>query len=497
MATPEERRKELRRNPTNYLARANMGKYRAYLRNKLKSNKNIDENKVDVKLVDGKPSVVMKADKDNVFGLKNIPIEKNNIKDVVETKPKPKGVDDTALIKRIEQELASEQKESKQKKLTRKQIRNMTLAERQEYNRQRRENKTDTSTQTESGAKGRKERRGISERNKGITASDALTIGSYVLGTTAVGLTGRYILKKGGQLFVKTKAGQRAVKKGTKLYKTVVDKIKKKKKFKAKTKPKTKSKTNTKSKPDFTTDTKGTTTKTKKTNFTARDRMNMEEAKRRKGKGFLEKKDKGGVKKQTKEKLDKEKSKRGYDETVATSRQMFDDINKIAKKEGVQGTQVVEKARKVFREKYAYKGIAKKGKSKETRTQYLSEIDAKQYQKMKPELRKIIDELKNTKPTSKDKGASLLKQRSINKQKQTKQGERKIEQPTTVQKFKEINARFRSSAKKINMSRGKRLQADQLRQKMNKVLSNPKISEAAKQNELKKYIKQLSKIYNI
>ena len=35
MATPQDRRKELRRNPTNYLARANMGKYRAYLRERL------------------------------------------------------------------------------------------------------------------------------------------------------------------------------------------------------------------------------------------------------------------------------------------------------------------------------------------------------------------------------------------------------------------------------------------------------------------------------
>ena len=30
MATPQDRRKELRRNPTNYTARANMGAYRAY-----------------------------------------------------------------------------------------------------------------------------------------------------------------------------------------------------------------------------------------------------------------------------------------------------------------------------------------------------------------------------------------------------------------------------------------------------------------------------------
>ena len=177
---------------------------------------------------------------------------------------------------------------------------------------------------------------------------------------------------------------------------------------------------------------------------------------------------------------------------------MYDDINKIAKKEGVDGSKVIDKARKVFRDKYANKGIAKKGKSKETRTQYLSEIDARQYQKMKPELRKIVDELKNTKPTAKEKGASLLKQRSINKQKQTKQGERKVAQPkTTVQRFKEINQRFRSSAKKINMSKGKRLKADQLRQKMNKVLANPKISKATKKDQLEKYIKQLSKVYNI
>lgn len=485
MATPEERRKELKRNPTNYLARANMGKYRAYLRNKLKSNKNIDENKVDVKLVDGKPSVVMKANKNDVFGLKTTPIVKKNIK---EEKPQLDSDARKLLDKEITKIIrdsegtATIQKnsnppKSKTKKLTRKQIRNMTLAERQEYNRQRRENKKDTSTQTESGAKGRKDRRGTSEKSKGITASDALTIGSLVLGGGAVGLAGRYLLKKGGQLFVKTKTGQRAVKKGTKLYKTVVNKIKKKETKKQPTVIKQES---------------------KKQNLTAADKMRIEEANRRKGRGFLEKKDKGGVKKQTREKLDKEKSKRGYDETVATSRQMYDDINKIAKKEGVDGSKVIDKARKVFRDKYANKGIAKKGKSKETRTQYLSEIDARQYQKMKPELRKIVDELKNTKPTAKEKGASLLKQRSINKQKQTKQGERKVAQPkTTVQRFKEINQRFRSSAKKINMSKGKRLKADQLRQKMNKVLANPKISKATKKDQLEKYIKQLSKVYNI
>ena len=492
MATPEERRKELRRNPTNYLARANMGKYRAYLRNKLKSNKNIDENKVDVKLVNGKPSVVMNANKNDVFGLKTKPIERKNIKEEKsELDPRARKLLDKEITKviRDSEGTATIRKNSnppkfETKKLTRKQIRNMTLAERQEYNRQRRENKTDTSTQTESGAKGRKERRGTSEKSKGITASDALTIGSMVLGVGLGGLAGRYILKKGGQLFVKTKTGQRAVKKGTKLYKTVVDKIKKKE---TKTQQPTPRKQPTVIKQE-----------SKKQKLTAADKMRIEEANRRRGKGFLEKKDKGGVKKQTREKLDKEKSKRGYDETVATSRQMYDDINKIAKKEGVDGSKVIDKARKVFRDKYANKGIAKKGKSKETRTQYLSEIDARQYQKMKPELRKIVDELKNTKPTPKEKGASLLKQRSINKQKQTKQGERKVAQPkTTVQRFKEINERFRSSAKKINMSRGKRLKADQLRQKMNKILTNPKISEAMKKDQLEKYIKQLSKVYNI
>ena len=492
MATPEERRKELRRNPTNYLARANMGKYRAYLRNKLKSNKNIDENKVDVKLVNGKPSVVMNANKNDVFGLKTKPIERKNIKEEKsELDPRARKLLDKEITKviRDSEGTATIRKNSnppkfETKKLTRKQIRNMTLAERQEYNRQRRENKTDTSTQTKSGAKGRKERRGTPERSKGITASDALTIGSMVLGVGLGGLAGRYILKKGGQLFVKTKTGQRAVKKGTKLYKTVVDKIKKKE---TKTQQPTPRKQPTVIKQE-----------SKKQNLTAADKMRIEEANRRKGRGFLEKKDRGGVKKQTREKLDKEKSTRGYDETVATSRQMYDDINKIAKKEGVDGSKVIDKARKVFRDKYANKGIAKKGKSKETRTQYLSEIDARQYQKMKPELRKIVDELKNTKPTPKEKGASLLKQRSINKQKQTKQGERKVAQPkTTVQRFKEINERFRSSAKKINMSRGKRLKADQLRQKMNKILTNPKISEAMKKDQLEKYIKQLSKVYNI
>ena len=34
--SPQDRRKELRRNPTNFTARANMGAYRAYLRKKCK-----------------------------------------------------------------------------------------------------------------------------------------------------------------------------------------------------------------------------------------------------------------------------------------------------------------------------------------------------------------------------------------------------------------------------------------------------------------------------
>ena len=202
MATPEERRKELRRNPTNYLARANMGKYRAYLRERL-AKKGVDPKKIDIKQEDNKFVFVSPNNQKKITTV-DIPPPVNEKKFVPS---RAKGVDDTALINKIKSELERNSEGT--------------------FTVRKNSNPPKFEKRSVGGAQGRKERRGPRKEGTGKT-SDALKIASLV-GIGGVTLAGVRYLYKGGKIFAKTPLGQKTVNMASALGKKVINAFKKKK----------------------------------------------------------------------------------------------------------------------------------------------------------------------------------------------------------------------------------------------------------------------------
>ena len=214
MATPEERRKELRRNPTNYLARANMGKYRAYLRERL-AKKGVDPNKVDIKQ-DKNKFVFVSPNNQKTITKTNIapPVNKKDSLDPRFKENLDKEIEKikkgTYTVRKLSNPPKDEVRPIEEKRLTRKQLREMSPAERKAYN-ERQKKTPPASTPTVGGAKGRKERRGTSERNdKGFSARDALNVASWLIPAGIV-LGGARILYKGGKFVSTTKTGKKYI----------------------------------------------------------------------------------------------------------------------------------------------------------------------------------------------------------------------------------------------------------------------------------------------
>ena len=106
--SPQDRRKELRRNPTNFTARANMGAYRAYLRKKMQEKGT--KSKVDIK-PKGKKTVTTT---DNT--LYNIPINKTDLSSSAQNKTEDKvnkqEKKKEEVVKKPESKVKTEEKKS-------------------------------------------------------------------------------------------------------------------------------------------------------------------------------------------------------------------------------------------------------------------------------------------------------------------------------------------------------------------------------------------------
>lgn len=106
--SPQDRRKELRRNPTNFTARANMGAYRAYLRKKMQEKGT--KSKVDVK-PKGEKTVTTT---DNT--LYNIPINKTDLSSSAQNKTEDKvnkqEKKKEEVVKKPENKVKTEEKKS-------------------------------------------------------------------------------------------------------------------------------------------------------------------------------------------------------------------------------------------------------------------------------------------------------------------------------------------------------------------------------------------------
>ena len=197
MATPQDRRKELRRNPTNYLARANMGKYRAYLRERL-AKKGVATDKIDIKQ-QGNKFVFVSPNNQKTITKTNIAPPENK-KDSLDPRFKENLDKEITKIKRESEGTATIRKNSNPPKLEKRSV---------------------------GGAQGRKERRGPRKEGTG-KVSDALKIASLV-GIGGVTLAGVRYLYKGGKILAKTKAGEKTINMASALGKKVMNAFRKKK----------------------------------------------------------------------------------------------------------------------------------------------------------------------------------------------------------------------------------------------------------------------------
>ena len=292
--SPQDRKKELRRNPTNFTARANMGAYRAFLRKKMQEKGT--KSKVNVKRTGDKTVTTT----DN--SLYNVPITKTDLSTSAQNKTKDKvnkqEEKQKEVIKKPENKVKTKEKQSENKPS----IGDRTIFDKSEkeainrkilFKREQMERKLGKS-RTKSLQKGQQDIpeffKWVKENPTQFIAALPVTGGATYLGLKAAsklgGLVGkskfrkklteavkgspeflgkafRYFTKKAGGGFKKATDSAKKFKKKI----DDVDKIKKtRKEFKAKkAQQKTKPKTDTKRRPDFTTDSKGTTRKTKST----------------------------------------------------------------------------------------------------------------------------------------------------------------------------------------------------------------------------------------
>tara|TARA_B100000123_G_scaffold90302_1_gene65597 strand:+ start:269 stop:1846 length:1578 start_codon:yes stop_codon:yes gene_type:complete len=520
MATPQDRRKELRRNPTNYLARANMGKYRAYLRERL-AKKGVAKDKIDIKQ-QGNKFVFVSPNNQKTITKTNIapPVNKT---DSVDPRFKENLDKEITKIIRESEGTATIRKNSNppkfEKRLTRKQLREMSPAERKAYN-ERRKKTPPASTPTVGGAKGRKERRGTSESSgRKLTGSDLLTAASLI-GIGGVTIAGVRYLYKGGKIFAKTPLGQKAVNMGSALGKKVINAFKKKKAEKKADSPRDASAMKKSSSKKKESSSEKTERNMDKSLFTKRKQEKKTEEKVddvrdiKKGvKGVSDKAPAGAknttMSKKTKPKITRDrtftsrankdrdkqnqrsKQDMAYDQAANPKKYLDALIVRRAKELGMTYNQLRYQVNRIFIRNGHQKKMTGGVKQK------LNNVTSEQVKKGSPFMRDVkafVDKMRTNKKYAKQTQGRTQAKLDLNKNKKETPPKKSLLKNRQEIFYAKLNKRFSDLVKEGKISPSERKLATQLREKAKETLRNPNATESAKQNAVQRYANQLEQI---
>ena len=511
MATPEERRKELRRNPTNYLARANMGKYRAYLRERL-AKKGIAKNKIDIKQ-EGDKFVFVSPNNNKIITKKNIAPPEDN-KDSVDSIFKTnidkaitqviRDSEGTYKVRKNSNPPKDEVRPIKEKKLTRKQLREMSPAERKAYNDRQKETPP-ASTPTVGGAKGRKERRGERKEGTGKVA-DALKYASLLPIGGAITYAGARFLIKGGKIFAKTKLGEKVIDKTSALGKKVMNAFRKKKAESPRdasamrqSSPKIKRemdkslfkkrKQTKEEKVDDVRDMKKKTTGVTDKPPAGAKNTSMSQTtkpKANRDKTFTKRANKDRDKQNERSKQDM-----AYDQATNPKKYLDALIVGRAKELGMTYRQLRYQINRIFirnkHQKIGTGGVKQK----------LNDVTSEQLKKNSPFMRDVkafVTKMRTNKKYAKQTQGRTQAKLDLNKNKKEAPPKKSLLKNRQEIFYDKLNKRFKTLVDEGRISPSERKLATQLRDKTKEILRNPNVSESAKQNAVQRYANQLDQI---
>ena len=522
MATPQDRKKELRRNPTNYTARANMGRYRAYLRERL-AKKGVAKDKIDIKQ-QGDKFVFVSPNNQKTITRKNIapPVNK---KDSLDPRAKENLDKEITKVIRESEGTFTVRKNSNppkvEKRLTRKQLREMSPEERKAYN-ERRKKTPPASTPTVSGAKGRRERRGTTEERlaqssgRKITGSDLLTAASFI-GIGGVTIAGVRYLFKGGKILAKTKAGEKIIDKASALGKKIINAFKKKKAEKKAESPRdasamkksSKKKESSSEKTERNMD-KSLFTKRKKdqeekvqdvrdikkkvdgvTDKAPAGAKNTSMSKTTKGRGYRDNRFTKEANRARDKQSERTAQDRAYDRSANPKKALDQLIASRAKELGMSYKQLRYQVNRIF--------IRNKHQKKMTDgvKQKLNNVTSEQIKKGSPFMRDVkayVDKVRSSPKYAKQSKGRAQQKLGLNKNKKETPPKKSLLKNKEEVFYAKLNKRFKTLVDEGRISPSERKLATQLRNKTKEILRNPNVSKIAKQNAVQRYANQLDQI---
>ena len=480
MATPQDRRKELRRNPTNYLARANMGKYRAYLRERL-AKKGVAKDKIDIKQQ----------------GDKFVFVSPNNQKTITKTNIAPPVNKTDSVDPRFKENLDKEIT-----KIIRESEGTATI--------RKNSNPPKFEKRSVGGAQGRKERRGPRKEGTGKT-SDALKIASLI-GIGGVTLAGVRYLYKGGKILAKTKAGEKTINMASALGKKVMNAFRKKKAesprdasamrqsspkrkidkslFKKRKQKQQEKKTQTKEeKVDDVRDIpKKTTGVSDKAPAGAKNTTMSKKTKPKitRDRTFTSRANKDRDKQNQRSKQDM-----AYDQAANPKKYLDALIVRRAKELGMTYNQLRYQVNRIFIRNGHQKKMTGGVKQK------LNNVTSEQVKKGSPFMRDVkafVDKMRTNKKYAKQTQGRTQAKLDLNKNKKETPPKKSLLKNRQEIFYAKLNKRFSDLVKEGKISPSERKLATQLREKAKETLRNPNATESAKQNAVQRYANQLEQI---
>ena len=482
MATPQDRRKELRRNPTNYLARANMGKYRAYLRERL-AKKGVAKDKIDIKQQ----------------GDKFVFVSPNNQKTITKTNIAPPVNKTDSVDPRFKENLDKEIT-----KIIRESEGTATI--------RKNSNPPKFEKRSVGGAQGRKERRGPRKEGTGKT-SDALKIASLI-GIGGVTLAGVRYLYKGGKILAKTKAGEKTINMASALGKKVMNAFRKKKAdsprdasamrqsspktkrrmdkslFKKRKQKQQEKKTQTKEEKvddvrDIKKGVKGVSDKApagaKNTTMSKKTRP-----KANRDRTFTSRANKDRDKQNQRSKQDM-----AYDQAANPKKYLDALIVRRAKELGMTYNQLRYQVNRIFIRNGHQKKMTGGVKQK------LNNVTSEQVKKGSPFMRDVkafVDKMRTNKKYAKQTQGRTQAKLDLNKNKKETPPKKSLLKNRQEIFYAKLNKRFKTLVDEGRISPSERKLATQLRDRTKEILRNPNVSESAKQNAVQRYANQLDQI---
>ena len=482
MATPQDRRKELRRNPTNYLARANMGKYRAYLRERL-AKKGVAKDKIDIKQQ----------------GDKFVFVSPNNQKTITKTNIAPPVNKTDSVDPRFKENLDKEIT-----KIIRESEGTATI--------RKNSNPPKFEKRSVGGAQGRKERRGPRKEGTGKT-SDALKIASLI-GIGGVTLAGVRYLYKGGKILAKTKAGEKTINMASALGKKVMNAFRKKKAESPRdASAMRQSSPKTKRRIDKSLFEKRKQKQPEKKTETKEEKVDDVRDIKKGVKGVSDKAPAGAknttMSKKTKPKITRDrtftsrankdrdkqnqrsKEDMAYDQAANPKKYLDALIVKRAKELGMTFNQLRYQVNRIFirnkHQKIKTGGVKQK----------LNDVTSEQVKKGSPFMKDVkayVDKVRSSPKYAKQSKGRTQQKLDLNKNKKETPPKKSLLKNRQEIFYAKLNKRFKTLVDEGRISPSERKLATQLRDRTKEILRNPNVSEAAKQNAVQRYANQLDQI---